>query len=230
MNPDFLEVIRAWNLSASYHIQTLMAQYPTLLRFGWSQPEIVMALEMGYNLDNHVALAEGHSLRIYHSWKYGCDARVMYDWVRHYYRSYKAETLGMTLEDFISLWRSFADTYSRPIVNWQSGIRLEIEQAVAYYIRARRQGLDDYEIRYVLFSHFDRAREYLSLRRKFNKEFVLELLFASQMEPWRLDIEYVIEARRRGASHKDILVSVRNHSTRELALTRRKSQREAREG
>lgn len=219
VNSDFLKVVKAWDSSVASGIDRLMKWYPLLLSFGWSRTEIEMALEMGYSVENHVV----HS-RCRWSWKYGQNAEHFHWWIEHSYRQLKAEEIGLSLKDFIALWRGFVT--KEPMTQWHGQYRrLDARETLAYYLRARRRGLGDYEIRYTLLHKLDRFESYLKLRKKFDEEFVARLLDASWEDYRRLEEKYVVEAFRLGASREEVLRSVNKGRLHELALTLRRAQR-----
>ena len=221
VDSDFMKIIAAWSPSASRRIFALMEQYQKLLAFGWTTKDIELAVAMGYNIESHLVYNRWQ-------WKYARDAKPFYHWVDHHYRRYRAEELGMTLEDFMDLWRSFAEHDRRPRIAYtRSDTRIpSIQELVVHYIHARRHDLSDYEIRYEFFHYLDRAQSYLILRRKFSCDFVKKLLWESRNNPWRLDEKAAIEARLRGASHEEILASIESNTTHKLALALRRAQRD----
>lgn len=223
VDSDFMKIIAAWSPSASRRIFSLMEQYQKLLAFGWTIEEVELAVAVGYNVETHVVCPDSKW-----QWKYGCDAKPFYEWVRHYYQRYRAEELGISFEAFTALWRSLADRDTRPQITYTSGggTRIpDIQELLTHYMHARQHGLSDYEIRYEFFHYLDRAESYLFLRRKLGKDFVKKILWESRGQCWSLDEKAVIEARSRGASHEEILDSVKSNNTHELALTLRRRQR-----
>lgn len=220
IDPGFLAVLKALDPSVCDRVQRLGETYLGLIALGWSQGDIEKAAGMGYNFMPHLRMPE-------HRWncKYGSDARPFYDWVRHYYRRDKAEKLGMSLDEYIELWINLR---TKP---WQINVgRMPwVGDLMAHYMRARRFGLEDGEIRYNFFGHLDRARSYLWLRREFDSSSVRKLIVAGKEKRGRLHEKYAIEASRRGASFEAIVDSVRAGTLHELALNLRKAQRAQKE-
>lgn len=222
MAESFLQIIHAWDESAANHIRKLIEWYPPLLGFGWTHTEVEMALELGYNFENHVV-----DSKCRWAWKYGRNAGPFYRWVKHAYRQLKAEELGMSLEEFIALWRGFVTRGPR-IRYWDDcGRRINARATLAYYLRARRRGLEDQEIRRALFLFREPEyfNLYVKLRKKFDNRFVLDLLSASRQNDGQLDEKYVVEAIRLGASHDEVLQSVRTNSLHKLATSLRQAHR-----
>lgn len=219
IDPELLEVIKASDSLVGSHVQHMVEMYPRLIALGWSQAEIKNAAGMGYSFEPHLRMPKHHWTS-----KYGCDARPFHNWVRHYYRRDKAEKLGMSPDEYITLWVGLRSEV-RYINTRQEGRLYWVEDLMKHYMCARRRGLDDYEIRYRFFKHLSRAKVYLQLRRQFESDFVAELISAAIEKRRGLNAKYAIEAARKGASNQDILASVKEGTLHRLALGLREEQR-----
>jgi len=216
VSQEFLAILLASNTDRAREIEQLMRAFADLKGYGWTDKEVLIAVETGYDYTAH--LYEGGLS----NWKWRVGAGPMYNWLRHHYLQMKAEDTGLGLDEFIAQWRTFVERgYNKSL------------QRMALYCKARRYDINPQDVECVIKRYDNRnAKIYVELKRKNIPNDVISMVMVelsygdTRYAEIHNNFKYFIEACRRGADYKQLREALRDRGLSKLALSLRREQRE----
>ena len=209
IDPRLLDFLKACDPGHAHHVGRWVKEFAALVQFGWKPDELLCAAQTGYDYTYHLMRGS----RTNRKWR--SDAKPMAGWHRHHYRQMKAEQAGLSFEEFITQWRTFAG----------EGYRTS-ERRMAAFCKALRWGIDPSEAAAAVM-RYEQYRIYVYFRsRDIDADTLRRLLLTKErtyvMNNYR---KWFIEAYRRGATIDQLRAALDKNKIRELALSLRHQKR-----
>ena len=187
---------------------------------GWSPDEIREAQDLGYSLQ--LSPTQFEALLFYlkienaHEITFG-DFR---HWQGHHYRQSKAESLGLSFAEFVTLWRRLTSIEFQIFKEENSDEWILPYQIIWYYMRARRAGLGDAESLHAIELGANGFKVCIALRRRLSHDLAWAIIMAwrRSKRPWILaeNPNEVFKVFRRGASIAEVLQRAENDTMDEI--------------
>jgi hypothetical protein len=211
VHPDFLAILLAANPDRAEEIRRQMTEFVRLKEYGWTNEQILIAVETGYDYSSHFAPWSRYS------WKSGANAQPMYNWLRHHYHALKGSAAGMDFEQFVAQWRRFVSR------GYDTS-----RQKMKFFCMARRYNIGIAEAERMIIRFKPRyLSTYVELRRRGISYETLEMvMYTIEFSEERFaqmihNKKYFIEAYRRGATSVQLRGALSDRRLREFALSLR---------